>query len=38
VTHATTVAPSLGLFAPDAAPPRPIDAETVDAGQARPLT
>ena len=38
VTHATTVAPSLGLFAPESLPPRPLDAEPVDAGQARPLT
>ena len=29
VTHATTVAPSLGLGAPDAAPPRPLDAAPV---------
>jgi uncharacterized protein len=38
VTHATTVAPSLGLFAPDAEPPRPLDEARVEAGNARPLT
>jgi len=38
VTHATTVAPSLGLFAPDTEPPRPLDGAPVDAGRARPLT
>ena len=37
VTHATTVAPSLGLAAPDASLPRPLDGERVDAGRARPL-
>ena len=38
VTHATSVAPSLGLGAPDAAPPRPLDTAPVGADQARPLT
>jgi uncharacterized protein len=38
VTHATTVAPSLGLFAPDAEAPRPLDGGTVSADRARPLT
>ena len=38
VTHATSVAPSLGLGAPDAGPPRPLDAAPVGADQARPLT
>jgi hypothetical protein len=37
VTHATTVTPSLGLFAPDAAPPRALDGAPVDAARARPL-
>jgi len=37
VTHATTVAPSLGLFAPEAEVPLPLDENPVDAGQARPL-
>ena len=37
VTHAATVAPSMGLFAPDADPPRPLDAPSGDAGSARPL-
>ena len=32
VTHAATVAPSLGLSAPDAAPPRSLDTRPVDAG------
>jgi hypothetical protein len=38
VTHATTVAPSLGLSAPAAAAPRALDIEPADAGRARPLT
>lgn len=38
VTHATTVAPSLGLFAPDAEVPLPLEAAPVDTGRARPLT
>ncbi len=38
VTHATTVAPSLGLTAPAAAAPRALDVEPADAGRARPLT
>ena len=38
VTHAATVTPSLGLSAPDAAPPRSLDTGRVDAGAARPLT
>ncbi len=37
VTHATTVAPSMGLMAPDAGPPRSIDAGAVGADRARPL-
>jgi hypothetical protein len=38
VTHATTVAPSLGLFAPDAEAPRALDGGAVSADRARPLT
>jgi uncharacterized protein len=38
VTHATTVTPSMGLFAPDPVPPRVLDGAPVDAGHARPLT
>jgi uncharacterized protein with von Willebrand factor type A (vWA) domain len=38
VTHATTVAPSLGLSAPEAAPPVAIDDGRVDAETARPLS
>ena len=38
VTHATTVAPSLGLVASDIAAPRTLDAGTVAADRARPLT
>jgi uncharacterized protein len=38
VTHATTVAPSLGLGSPDIEPPKALDAAPVDATQARPLT
>jgi uncharacterized protein len=38
VTRAATVAPSLGLFAPDPVPPRPLDPAALDAGRARPLT
>jgi len=38
VTRATSVAPSLGLFAPVAATPRPLDAEIADGDRARPLT
>jgi uncharacterized protein len=37
VTHATTVAPSMGLTAPDAAPPRAVGSDRVAADQARPL-
>jgi uncharacterized protein with von Willebrand factor type A (vWA) domain len=37
VTRATTVAPSLGLFAPDATAPRPLDSPPVDGDRARPL-
>jgi uncharacterized protein len=37
VTHATTVAPSLGLAAPEAATPRPLDRAPTPPGQARPL-
>jgi uncharacterized protein len=37
VTRATSVTPSLGLFAPDAAPPRAVDTPHQDAGRARPL-
>jgi uncharacterized protein with von Willebrand factor type A (vWA) domain len=37
VTHATTVAPSLGLEAPDAATPSPLGAAPVPPEQARPL-
>ena len=36
VTHASTVAPSLGLFAPDSVPPRVLD-DRGDADRARPL-
>ena len=38
VTHATTVAPSLGISAPDAIAPRTLDAGTVTTDRARPLT
>jgi uncharacterized protein with von Willebrand factor type A (vWA) domain len=38
VTHATTVAPSLGLFAPEAEAPRPLDGGAVASDRARPLT
>jgi uncharacterized protein with von Willebrand factor type A (vWA) domain len=38
VTHATTVAPSMGLVAPDVEPPRTLDAGAVAADRARPLT
>jgi len=38
VTHAATVAPSLGLFAPEAVTPRQLDPVPRDAGRARPLT
>ncbi|MDQ1323124.1 MAG: uncharacterized protein QG587_458, partial [Chloroflexota bacterium] len=38
VTHATSVAPSMGLMAPDATPPRPLGSGTIAADQARPLT
>ena len=37
VTHATSVTPSLGLFAPEAAPPRPVESPHQDAERARPL-
>jgi uncharacterized protein len=37
VTHATTVTPSMGLFAPESEVPRPLDPPPMDAGQARPL-
>jgi uncharacterized protein with von Willebrand factor type A (vWA) domain len=37
VTRATTVTPSLGLQAPEASQPRPLDGPPVDAGRARPL-
>ena len=37
VTHATTVAPSLGLMAPDVEPPRSLDEGSVTADRARPL-
>jgi uncharacterized protein len=37
VTHATSVTPSLGLFAPDATPPRAVDTPHKDAERARPL-
>jgi uncharacterized protein with von Willebrand factor type A (vWA) domain len=37
VTHATTVAPSMGLAAPDATPPRAVGSDRVAADQARPL-
>ena len=37
VTHATTASPSLGLEAPDAAPPRALDGSNVPRDQARPL-
>jgi uncharacterized protein with von Willebrand factor type A (vWA) domain len=38
VTHATTVAPSMGLVAPEPAPPALLDGAPVDAEKARPLT
>jgi hypothetical protein len=38
VTHATSVTPSLGLFAPDATPPRVLGTPHQDADRARPLT
>ncbi len=38
VTHATTVAPSLGITAPEATAPRTLDAGTVTTDRARPLT
>ncbi len=38
VTHASTIAPSLGLAAPDAAPPRSLGGDGVTADRARPLT
>jgi uncharacterized protein with von Willebrand factor type A (vWA) domain len=37
VTHATTVAPSLGLEAPEAAAPKPLGGTPVPPDQARPL-
>ena len=37
VTHATSVTPSLGLHAPEPAPPRVVDAPHQDADRARPL-
>jgi hypothetical protein len=37
VTHATTVAPSLGLAAPTATAPRALGSDRVAADQARPL-
>ena len=37
VTHATTVTPSLGLVAPDATPPRPVEPPPMAADRARPL-
>ena len=37
VTHATTITPSLGLAAPDAAPPAPLDGTAVPTDRARPL-
>ena len=38
VTHATTVAPSLGIASSEFDPPKAIDAGSVDKGAARPLT
>jgi uncharacterized protein with von Willebrand factor type A (vWA) domain len=38
VTHATTVAPSLGIAAPDATAPRPLEPPPLTADRARPLT
>ena len=38
VTHAATVTPSLGLAAPDTAPPRPLERPPLAAERARPLT
>jgi uncharacterized protein with von Willebrand factor type A (vWA) domain len=38
VTHATTVTPSMGLVAPEAAPPQALDGSPVDTATARPLT
>jgi uncharacterized protein len=37
VTHATTIAPSLGLVAPEAALPAPLDGTPVPSDRARPL-
>ena len=37
VTHATTVTPSMGLSAPDTAPPRALGSDHVSADRARPL-
>jgi len=37
VTHATSVAPSLGLQAPDVTPPRVVEPQHHDADRARPL-
>jgi len=37
VTRATSVTPSLGLFAPDVAPPRVVETPHQDAERARPL-
>jgi uncharacterized protein len=37
VTHATTVTPSMGLVAPDTAPPRPLEPPPLAADRARPL-
>ena len=38
ITHATSVAPSLGLAAPDPVTPAPLGSGTVAADRARPLT
>lgn len=37
VTHATTPSPSMGLIAPDSAPPRGLGSDAVPADRARPL-
>ena len=38
VTHATTPSPSMGLVAPDSAPPRSLGSDSVSADRAKPLT
>ena len=38
VTHASTPSPSMGLSAPETAPPRSLGSDAVSADRARPLT